>query len=61
MQRQAVGLPANSRGIWFEEEAAQELDQSLFVCKLIQLTDQSHAQLIFLAADAIACDQEGEI
>lgn len=58
MKRQAVCLPTNSRGIWLQKEAAQELDECLLVSKLVKLTDKSHTELIFLAANTITWGQD---
>lgn len=60
MKSQAVGLPADSRWVWFQKEAAQKLDESFLVCKLVELADQSHTQLILLAADSITCCQSAK-
>lgn len=55
MKSQTVGLPADSRWVGLQQEAAQKLDKSFLVCKLVELADQSHTQLILLAADSITC------
>lgn len=60
MKSQAVGLPADSRWVWFQKEAAQKLDESFLVCKLVELADQSHTQLILLAANSITCCQSAK-
>jgi len=57
VQRQTVGLPADSRGVGLQQEAAQELDERLFVGKLVQLADQRHAELVLLAAQRLTCNQ----
>lgn len=57
MKSQAVGLPADSRWVWLQQEAAQELDEGLFVSKFVELTDKSHTKLILLATDTIPCFQ----
>lgn len=54
VQRQTVGLPAHSGGVGLQQEAAEELDERLLVGKLVQLADQSHAELVLLAAHPLA-------
>lgn len=61
MKSQTVGLPADSRWVGLQQEAAQKLDESFLVCKLVELADQSHTQLILLAADSITCCQSGHV
>lgn len=53
VQSQAVGLPAHRGRVGFQQEAAQELNQSFFVCKFVELTDQSTTQLILLTAHSL--------
>lgn len=55
---QAVGLPAHSRWVGLQQEAAQELNEGFLICKLVKLTNQSHAQLILLAANTITCREQ---
>lgn len=54
VQGQTVSLPAHRGGVGLQQEAAQELDQSLLVSKRIQLAHQSHAQLVLLTARAFS-------
>lgn len=53
VQSQAVGLPAHRGRVGFQQEAAQELNQSFFVGKFVELTDQSTTQLILLTAHSL--------
>lgn len=55
---QAVSLPAHSRRVGLQEETTQELNEGFLVCKLVKLTNQSHAELILLAANAITCREQ---
>ncbi len=55
MQCEAVGLPAHRGRVGLEQEATQELNKRLLICKFIELTDQSCTQLVFLTASSISC------
>lgn len=61
VQSQAVGLPAHRRRVGLQQEAAQELNQSFFVCKFVQLTDKSATQLILLTARSITFTEQNEM
>lgn len=61
MQCQAMGLPAHGRGVWLEEKAAKELNESLLVGELVELADQRHTQLVLLAANPITFHQQKKI
>lgn len=50
VQGQAVGLPPHRRGVGFQQETAQELDEGLLVSKLVQLVHQGRTKLVLLTA-----------
>lgn len=55
MQREAVSLPAHRWRVGLKQENTQELNESLLICKFVELTNQSRTQLIFLTASSISC------
>lgn len=61
VQSQAVGLPAHRGRVGLQQEAAQELNQSFFVCKFVELTDQSTAQLILLTTHSLTCSEKNKV